>query len=86
MCNFIKKETLALVFRCEICKIFKITFFTEHLRATASVYSVFMARQLVKILGKQCSEADARRCSVKKAFIEISHNLHSKTPVPEPLY
>ena len=36
-CNFIKKETLAQVFSCEFCEISKNTFFTEHLRATASV-------------------------------------------------
>ena len=30
--NFIKKETLAQVFSCEFCKIFKNTFFIEHLR------------------------------------------------------
>ena len=35
-CNFIKKETLVHVFSCKICEIFKNTFFTEHLRATAS--------------------------------------------------
>ena len=35
-CNFIKKETLAQVFSCEFCEIFKNTFFTEHLRTTAS--------------------------------------------------
>ena len=37
-CNFIKKETLAQVFCCEFCEIFKNLFFTEHLWATASVY------------------------------------------------
>ena len=36
-CNFIKKETPALVFSCKFCKIFKNTFFTLHLRTTASV-------------------------------------------------
>ena len=36
-CNFIKKETLAQVFSCEFCEISKNTFFTEHLRETASV-------------------------------------------------
>ena len=36
-CNFIKKETLAQVFSCEFCDIFKKTFFTEHLWATASI-------------------------------------------------
>ena len=30
-CNFIKKETLTQVFSCKFCKIFKNTFFTEHL-------------------------------------------------------
>ena len=35
-CNFIKKESLTQVFSCEFCKNFKNTFFTEHLRATAS--------------------------------------------------
>ena len=37
-CNFIKKETLAQVFSCEFCKIFKNTFFTEHILATASAH------------------------------------------------
>ena len=31
-------ETLAQVFSCEFCQISKNTFFTEHLRATASTY------------------------------------------------
>ena len=35
-CNFIKEETLTQVFSCEFCEIFKNTFFTEHLWATAS--------------------------------------------------
>ena len=38
-CNYIKKETLAQVFSCEFCGISKITFFTEHLWATASELS-----------------------------------------------
>ena len=29
--NFIQKETLAQVFSCEFCEIFKNIFFTEHL-------------------------------------------------------
>ena len=36
ICNFIKKETLAQMFSCEICEISKNTFFIEHLRVTAS--------------------------------------------------
>ena len=37
-CNFIKKETLAQVFSCEFCLIFKDTFFTKYPRATTSVF------------------------------------------------
>ena len=36
-CSFIKKETLAEVFSCEFCKIFKNTLFAEHLYVTVSV-------------------------------------------------
>ena len=42
-CNFIKKETLAQGFFCEFCKIFKNTFFTEHLWMTASILQQFLA-------------------------------------------
>ena len=34
--NFIKKESLALVFSSEFCEISKNTFFTEHLQTAAS--------------------------------------------------
>ena len=37
-CNFIKKETPAQVFSCEFRESSKNTFFTEHLRVTASVW------------------------------------------------
>ena len=37
-CKFIKKETLAQVFSCDFCEVFKNTFFTEHLWTTASEY------------------------------------------------
>ena len=36
-CNFIKKETLVLVFDCEFCEISKNTCFTEHLWMNASL-------------------------------------------------
>ena len=42
--KFIKKETLAQVFSCEFCEIFKNTVFTEHLWATASVFRVFLRK------------------------------------------
>ena len=39
-----KKETLAQVFSCEFYEIFKNTFFTEHLRTTASddIYALLL--------------------------------------------
>ena len=43
-CNFIKKETLAQVFSCEFCEIYKSNFSTEQLRVTASdKYLIFLS-------------------------------------------
>ena len=39
-CNFIKKETLAQLFSCEFCQIFKNIFFTEQASTTASVFGL----------------------------------------------
>ena len=36
-CNFIKKETVAQVFSCEFCEIFKITFFYRTPPVAASI-------------------------------------------------
>ena len=41
-CNFIKKETLAQVFSCKFCEIFKSTFFTEHLWTIAFSQKLLM--------------------------------------------
>ena len=49
--NFIKKETLVQVISCKFCKISKSTFFTEHLRTTASTnVSVFTQLDGVEIM------------------------------------
>ena len=40
-CHFIKKETVAQMFSCEFCEIFKNTFFTEHLWTTLSRFRIF---------------------------------------------
>ena len=37
---FIKKETLAQVFSCEFCEIYKNTFFTEQLWTTGSIFTL----------------------------------------------
>ena len=58
-CNFIKKGTLPQVFSCEFCEISKNTFFTEHLRATASVdtykatYWLLISRTATEKLNKK---------------------------------
>ena len=36
--NFIKKETLAQLFSCDFCEIFKSTFLTVHIWTTASAF------------------------------------------------
>ena len=43
-CNFIKKETLAQVFSCEFCEIFKNIYFIEHLRWLLLTVNRFHAR------------------------------------------
>ena len=40
---FLKKETLAQVFSCELCEICKNTFFTEHVRMTASTFGILIS-------------------------------------------
>ena len=37
--TLLRKKTLAQVFSCEFCEIYKDTFFTEHLRTTTSATS-----------------------------------------------
>ena len=46
---FIKKETRAQVFSCELGEIVKNTFFTEHLRATASELSTIPSCALLQV-------------------------------------
>ena len=41
--GFLKKETLAQAFSYEFCKIFKNTFFIEHLRTTAYNYYYYIS-------------------------------------------
>ena len=51
-----KKETLAQVFSCEFCNIFKSTFFTEHLRTTASVTTIIVVFYLKQFLSEQYTQ------------------------------
>ena len=66
-CNFINKDSLAQEFSCEFCKIFKDTFFTEHLWMTplnlqqllalyfAIVYSWLLLSNKKSLVGKKSS-------------------------------
>ena len=49
-CNFIKKETQALVFFCEFCEIFKNTFFAEQHWVTASDTDNFGNSQTIVVV------------------------------------
>ena len=74
-----KKETLKKVFLCEFWKIFKNTFFTEHIRATASA--------LLLLLGgcskqpKVCPEISKLLSSggvlQSRSFFDIQKNLRT---------
>ena len=48
-CNVTKNETLAKVFSCEFCKLYKNTFFTKHVRTTASKIIMYYVLLLQKI-------------------------------------
>ena len=60
-----KKETLAQAFSCEFSEISKNTFFTEHLRTTASAFSF--------------SETATGGALWKKVFLKISQNSQENT-------
>ena len=57
VCNFIKKETVAQVFSCEFCEIFKNTVFTKQFQVTDSdirmqvvvIYNLNLSSQFVAI-------------------------------------
>ena len=45
-CNLIKKKVLAQMFSCEFCEVSKNTFFTKHLRTTASILNTIVLSPL----------------------------------------
>ena len=55
-CNVIKNEILALVIYCELCEIFKNSFFTEHLELA------FMLPQWITYIKLQKTQFE-RKCS-----------------------
>ena len=72
--NFIKKETLAQGFSCEFCKIFKDTFFTEHLWVTASFLQQLLALYFATIYSWQLSSSEV--VSREKKTIHLSQGFY----------
>ena len=75
-CNFIKKETLAQLFSCQFCEIFKNTIFTEHVRGTASnyyylrwVHSSSVTRQGGESLNRCLKNTKHTKCSEGRTFL-----------------
>ena len=65
----IKLQTLAQLFSCELCKISRNTFFTEHLRATASLlYTTKLRKDLLPM--------KITICGVGTFFKDISRYVH----------
>ena len=65
VCNFINKEALVWVLSCEFCEIFKNSFFTEHLRATASDSLLFQhGGPLFHKFNKKETMVQAFSCSI----------------------
>ena len=74
-CNLIRRETGAQMFSCEFSEISKNTFFTEHLRTTASDYQLFMVNMLQR--GFQNGSVDTwklnKHCLLVYSIFECSH-------------
>ena len=71
-----KKESLAQVFSCDFSQIYKNTFFTEHLWATASVfYKISVLESFATFIGKHLSwshfliKLHALRGSITSVFL-----------------
>ena len=82
-CNFIKKDTSTQVFSSEYCEIFKKSYFQEHLRTAASVFSTLLCNVLKNILmgsfplyGNQSIDLQSKYIATE-AFIIFSNILQS---------
>ena len=76
-CNFIKKETLAQVFSCEFCEISRSTFFTVHLRATASLW-IYVEFISVKFWNLRTAASDYSFVLVIYLFSRSLYNYEEK--------
>ena len=79
-CNYIKKETLALVLSCEFCKISKNTFFTEHLWTAAS--QLFKNTFFYRTFPVAAAE-DNEQQQLSESFANISYKIVSQILLQE---
>ena len=79
-CNFIKKETLAQVFSREFYEISKNTFFTVHVRATASVW-IYIKFTSAKFWNLRTAASDYSFVLVIYLFSAVSLQLWRKTMI-----
>ena len=54
----IKKKTLAQVFFCEFCEIFKNKYYTEHIQTSASRKSLLILHKMSSVSSVQCNEVE----------------------------
>ena len=73
-CNFIEKETLTRVFPFKFIEIFKNTFFTEHLRETASVFH-WRKKKYTLQSWKEQNWYDIFLCSYYKLFTKFGSGI-----------
>ena len=87
--NFIKKENLAQMFFFESCKMFYNTFFTEHLRTTASVeetaYTVSKTHWIVQIRHGVKAGPGPRDPGPKYDNKKLSEQTEQKITNPNPI-
>ena len=73
-CNYIKKEALTQGCFCDLCKIFKNNFFSEHLWVTAFIFQQLLALYFAIIYSWQLSSSE--KSLVGEKFIHISHRFY----------
>ena len=74
-CNFIERETLAQVFCCEFCEIFKNTFLTEHLRSVFLKLAKHRSLNAVLILQRCIQNSEHAFLYGANTFIKVLSNL-----------
>ena len=73
-CSYIKKEALTQGCFCDLCKIFKNTFFSEHLWVTAFIFQQLLALYFAIIYSWQLSSSE--KSLVGEKFIHISQGFY----------